>query len=251
MSLRSAAPWLAIVALALVPLVAKTYFVHVAIVVLINITYTAAVYSVMRMGYLSLGHAGFIAIGAYTTVVLTTKFGVSPWIGIALAGPVAALFAWGLGAVTLKLRGIYFSLAIFAFGEIVNAVFRAFDWLGGPAGLTGVPRPSFFGYTLASHASFYYLVAVVAVGSLALLYRIEHTRYGRTLLTLKTGDTEKLAASLGIDATRYKNVAFTLSCFVAGLMGAVHAHYLMFVSPSAFTFFYSTDLLIYSMIGGL
>jgi branched-chain amino acid transport system permease protein len=251
MSVKQAWPWALIAGLALAPLAATPYFLHVAIVVLMNITYTAAVYSVLRMGYLSLGHAGFMAIGAYVTAIATVKLGLSPWLGLALAGPIAAAFAWGLGAVTLKLRGIYFSLAIFAFGEIVNALARASDWLGGPAGMAGVPRPSFFGVPLASHASFYYLVAIVAVGSLAALYRLEHTRYGRTLLTLKTGDSERLAASVGVDAARYKNIAFTLSAFIAGLMGAVHAHYLMFISPSVFTFFHSTDLLIYSMIGGL
>ena len=153
--------------------------------------------------------------------------------------------------MTLKLRGIYFSLAVFAFGEIVNAVFRAFDYFGGPAGVAGLPRPALFGLALDTHLSFYYLVLVVAVACIALLLRLQSTRYGFTLLAFKTPETERLAESVGIDAARYKNIAFTLSCFVAGLMGAIHAHYLNFVSPAIFSFIYSTDLVIYAMVGGI
>jgi len=237
--------------LATLPFTATPYWLHVGIVVLINVAYTASVYAVLRMGYLSFGHAGYIALGAYATVVLTTKFGVSPWIGMLAGGAVAALFGWLLGAVTLGLRGIYFSLAIFAFGEIVNAVFRAFDWLGGPAGLAGVPRPEFFGTKLESHASFYVLVLAIVGLSLLALFRLQHTHFGFTLLAFKTADAEKLAQSVGIDAARYKTACFTVSCFIAGLVGAVHAHYLNFVSPSIFTLFYSTDLVIFAMVGGI
>jgi branched-chain amino acid transport system permease protein len=76
------------------------------------------------MGYLSLGHAGFIALGAYTCVVLTVRWNFSPWLGIVAAGLVSGAMAWGLGAMTMRLRGIYFSLSIFAFGEIVVALVR-------------------------------------------------------------------------------------------------------------------------------
>ncbi len=240
-----------VLCLVALPFAAPPYLLHVAIVVLINVVYTAAVYSILRMGYLSFGHAGFIALGAYSTAILTTKFGVSPWIGIAAGGVAAALFGWALGALTLKLRGIYFSLSIFAFGEIVNAVFRAFDYFGGPAGVAGVPRPTIFGLTLESHLSFYFLVLAFSVISIGLLLRLQHTRFGFTLLALKTSDTERLAESIGIDAARYKTLAFVVSCAVVGVMGAVHAHYLNFVSPSIFTLLYSTDLVIYAMVGGI
>jgi branched-chain amino acid transport system permease protein len=237
--------------LVVLPFVATPYVLHVAIVVLFNVTYAAALYTVLRMGYLSLGHAGFIALGAYACVILSVRLGVSPWLGIPAGGLVAGLFAWGLGALTLRLRGIYFALAIFAFGEIVTAFFRAFDWFGGPAGIPGVPRPSFFGTPLASHFAFYWLVAAVAVVCIGVLYRLQFTRFGAALLTLKAADTERLAESVGIPATRYKTAAFTISCVVTGAMGAVHAQYLLYVNPQAFTFLTSTDLLIYAIVGGL
>ena len=100
-------------ALVLLLAVATTYWMHIAIVVLLNITYTVALFSVLRMGYLSLGHAGFIALGAYTCVVLTVRLDISPWWGILGAGVMSGTVAWGLGAMTMRLRGIYFSLAIF------------------------------------------------------------------------------------------------------------------------------------------
>jgi branched-chain amino acid transport system permease protein len=230
---------------------AQPYVLHVAIVVLIHVVYTEALYVIMRMGYLSFGHAGYIAVGGYTSALLATRLAVTPWVGFLAGGLVAGTFAWILGAVTLKLRGIYFSLSVFAFAEIVNAVFRAFEVFGGPAGLAAVPRPGFFGTRLNTHLGFYYVVLAVAVLSLLFLYRLQFTRFGFTLLALRTRDTQALAESVGIDAARYKTMAFVVSCFFCGVMGAVHVHYLRFVSPFVFTFFLSTDLVIYAMVGGL
>jgi len=198
-----------------------------------------------------LGHAGFIALGAYTCVVLTVRLDISPWWGILGAGVMSGTVAWGLGAMTMRLRGIYFSLAIFAFGEIVVAFFRAFDWFGGPSGIANVPRPVFFGHALNDHFSFYWLVLCMSLFFMALLYRLQYTRYGATLLTLKTEASERLAQSVGIDAARLKTATFALSCAVVGTMGAVHAQYLMFINPQVFTFLTSTDLLIYAMVGGV
>jgi len=201
------------------------------IVILINVVYAQALYVIMRMGYLSFGHAGYIALGGYTSALLATKLAITPWIGFLAGGVVAGIFAWALGAVTLKLRGIYFSLSVFAFAEVVNAAFRAFEVFGGPAGIAGVPRPALLGTRLNTHLQFYYVVLAVALVSLFFLYR--------------------LAESLGINAARYKTLAFVVSCFFCGLMGAVHVHYLRFVSPFVFTFFLSNDLMIYVMVGGL
>lgn len=242
---------LLLVALLALPPLAEPYALHVAIVVLINVVYAEALYTIMRMGYLSFGHAGYIALGAYTVAILATKLAVPVWIGFVAGGLVAALSGWLLGTVTLKLRGIYFSLSVFAFAEVVNAVFRAFDWFGGPAGIPDVPRPRFLGGALNSHLGFYYVVLGTALLSLTFLYRLQFTRFGFTLLSLKTRDTEAFAESIGIDAARAKTLAFVVSCFFCGLMGAVHASYLRFVSPFVFTFFVSTDLVIYNMVGGL
>lgn len=237
--------------LAALPPLADPYLLHVAIVVLINVVYAESLYVIMRMGYLSFGHAGYIAIGAYTSALLATKLGVSVWLGFLAGGVAAAVLAWLLGMVTLKLRGIYFSLSVFAFAEVVNAVFRAFDVFGGPAGIPDVPRPMFFGTRLNGHLGFYYVVLGAAVVSLVFLYRLAGTRFGFTLLALRTRATETLAESLGIDAARYKTLAFVISCFFCGFMGAIHGHYLRFVSPFVFTFFTSTDLVIFNMVGGL
>ena len=153
--------------------------------------------------------------------------------------------------MTLKLRGIYFSLSVFAFAEVVNAVFRAFEVFGGPAGIAAVPRPALFGTRLNTHLQFYYVVLVVSLVSLFFLYRLQWTRFGFTLLALRTSATEALAESIGINAARHKTFAFVVSCFFCGVMGAVHVHYLRFVSPFVFTFFLSTDLMVYVMVGGL
>lgn len=251
MTLARLALVVVLAALAAVPPFAAPYALHVAIVVLIHVVYTESLYVIMRMGYLSFGHAGYIAVGGYISALLATKLGVTPWLGFLVGGAGAAGLAWALGAVTLKLRGIYFSLSVFAFAEVVNAVFRAFEVFGGPAGIAAVPRPALFGTRLNTHLGYYYVVLVVSVLSLGLLYRLQFTRFGFTLLALRTRDTEVLAESVGIDAARQKTLAFVISCFFCGLMGAVHVHYLRFVSPFVFTFFLSTDLIIYAMVGGL
>jgi len=242
---------LVVAALVILPPFGQPYVLHVAIVVLVNVVYAQALYVIMRMGYLSFGHAGYIALGGYASALLATKLAVSPWVGFLAGGALAAVFAWALGAVTLKLRGIYFSLSVFAFAEVVNAVFRAFEFFGGPAGIAAVPRPALFGARLNTHLQFYYVVLVVALVSLVFLYRLQWTRFGFTLLALRTRETEALAESLGINAARHKTFAFVVSCFFCGLMGAVHVHYLRFVSPFVFTFFLSTDLMVYVMVGGL
>jgi branched-chain amino acid transport system permease protein len=248
---KTAALAIGLVALVALPPLAEPYILHVAIVVLMNAVYAEALYVIMRMGYLSFGHAGYIAIGAYTSALLATHLGISVWLGFLAGGVAAAVLAWLLGMVTLKLRGIYFSLSVFAFAEVVNAVFRAFDVFGGPAGIAGVPRPMFLGAPLNSHLGFYYVVLAAAAVSLVFLYRLASTRFGFTLLALRTRDTEALAESVGIDAARYKTLAFVASCFFSGLMGAIHGHYLRFVSPFVFTFFFSTDLVVFNMVGGL
>jgi branched-chain amino acid transport system permease protein len=242
---------LVLAALVVLPPFGEPYALHVAIVVLVHVVYAQALYVIMRMGYLSFGHAGYIALGGYTSALLATHLGVTPWIGFVAGAVVAGLFAWALGAVTLKLRGIYFSLSVFAFAEVVNAVFRAFEVFGGPAGLAAVPRPSLLGTRLNTHLQFYYVVLAVALVSLFFLYRLQWTRFGFTLLALRTRETEALAESVGIHAARHKTLAFVVSCFFCGLMGAVHVHYLRFVSPFVFTFFLSTDLMVYIMVGGL
>jgi branched-chain amino acid transport system permease protein len=242
---------LVVAALALLPPLGAPYVLHVAIVVLVHVVYAQALYIIMRMGYLSFGHAGYIALGGYTSALLATKLAISPWIGFVAGGIVAALLAWALGAVTLKLRGIYFSLSVFAFAEVVNAVFRAFEFFGGPAGIAAVPRPGLFGARLNTHLQFYYVVLAVTLISVVFLYRLQWTRFGFTLLSLRTSATEALAESIGINAARHKTLAFVASCFFCGVMGAVHVHYLRFVSPFVFTFFLSTDLMVYVMVGGL
>jgi branched-chain amino acid transport system permease protein len=238
------------VVLLALPFVVSNYWLHVAIVVLMNITYTVALCAVLRMGYLSLGHAGFIALGAYTSVVCSVRFGLSPWFGIVAAAALCGVVAWGLGALTLRLRGIYFSLAVFAFGEIVVAIARAFDWLGGPSGIANVPRPSFFGIKLDTHFSFYWLAMALAVLLVTFFARLEQTRFGATLLTLKTEPGERLAESVGVNTAAHKAACFAMSCAAVGAMGAVHSMYLLFVNPQVFSFLMSTDLVIYAMIGG-
>src|SRR4029450_1346220 len=126
----------------------------------------------------SFGHSGYISLRASPSSLLATGLGVSPWLGILAGALVAAGFAWLLGLITLKLPRLYFSLSVFAFAEVVTAVFRAVDAFGGPAGIANVPRPSIWGVRLNGHLGFYYVVLAAAVGSLLVLYRLAGAPFG-------------------------------------------------------------------------
>ena len=204
----------------------------------------------MRMGYLSFGHAGYIALGGYTSALLATKLGRHAVARVPRRRPVAGRLRLDarrgdpeaprhlLQPVGLRLRR----------GR--QRRLPRLRGVRGPAGIAAVPRPAFFGTPLNTHLGFYYVVLAVAWSVARFPLPPAVTRFGFTLLALRTRDTEALAESVGIDAARYKTIAFVVSCFFCGVMGAVHVHYLRFVSPFVFTFFLSTDLVIYAWWAG-
>jgi len=136
---KAAALAAVLVALVALPPLAEPYVLHVAIVVLINVVYAQALYVIMRMGYLSFGHAGYIALGAYTSALLSLRLGVSPWLTIWAGAAVAALFGYLSGYLCLRLRGSYLSLATLAFPLIGLGLLFAFpDFSGGELGVSGL-----------------------------------------------------------------------------------------------------------------
>ena len=209
---------------------------------------------ILRVGHLSLGQVAFLAIGAYSSAIAATKFGFSPWLGLLLGGLVTALFALAIGYVVLRIRGLYFAIMTFAFGEVIRLGISNSKSLGGVEGISGVPEmppialPGLPILQFDSVVSYYYLILfLVGVTALA-LWRIDHSGLGRTCRAIARN--EDLSQSLGIPVFKYKLMSFVAACFFAGVAGAFSAHHYRCLDPTSYTVTASVIVQIQATVGG-
>lgn len=231
------------------------YFLRVAINVGINIILAVSLNLVNGYtGQFSLGHAGFMCIGAYTSAVITMFAGpkifgqilppgqlntVLLFLGaILISGVVAAICGLVVGAPSLRLKGDYLAIVTLGFGEIIRIIFLNVAAVGGARGMPGIPTYTNFFWTYAfAFITIYVVLAVV------------HSSYGRGFLAVH--DDEIAAEAMGINTTRYKIIAFSLSAFFAGIAGALYAHYKTFISPNGFDFMRSIEIVVMVILGGM
>lgn len=222
--------------LALVPVFVKNeYYIRVLNTVLTYSMLTLGLNIVLGYtGEFHFGQAALYAIGAYTTALLTTRWGVSfPLAFLAsIVLPVAASLL--LGFPSLRIRGDYLSLVTFAFGEIVRVVANSWVQLTrGPMGIPGIPPARFLGFTIKGNVPYYYyglaLTALIYLGC----YLIVNSHFGRAFLAIR--EDEIAASAVGINTGRYKVLAFAISALPAGIAGSYMASYLSFVGPTNFT----------------
>lgn len=201
-------------------------------------------------GQVSLGQAAFYGSGAYITAILTTRAGLSPWLGIPAAVLGSALLAYLVGRPILALRGHYLVIATLGLNIIVVVLLRQWSGLtGGANGLSGIPPLQAFGMPLRGDLFYYYATGVVALLALWASANLVRSRFGRALLFVRT--SEAAAAAFAVDAARMKSLAFVWSAGLASLSGALYAHYVTFISPSPFDFTFSVELLVMAVVGGL
>jgi branched-chain amino acid transport system permease protein len=203
-------------------------------------------------GQISLGHAGFCALGAYISAILTTRAGFSPWTAILIAVVASSLVALGVGLPTLRLKGHYLAMATLGFGTIVYVVADAnpFDLTGGPSGLwQAIPRLSLFGLVIKNELQWYYFVWAVVLMFLILLLNIVHSRMGRALRSIHGG--EQAARAMGVNAAKFKIETFMLSAALGSIAGSFYAHYVLFVNPEPFSLVLSIHLVTMVVIGGM
>ena len=207
----------------------------------------------LLMGYagqISLGQAAFYGIGAYTTALLTTRFGVNPWICMLVGMVAAAGIAFLLGAPSLKLRGHYLAMATLAFGVIVFIVFNEETRVtGGPDGLAGIPGLRLFGFKFNSAEKYYYLVWTIVVGVFLFTINLIQSGAGRALRAIHA--SEAASNAMGVDVSKYKIIVFIYSAILASLAGSLYAHYMNFINPSTFDLSFSIKLLIMIALGGM
>ena len=201
-------------------------------------------------GLLTLGHAAFYGIGAYTAGLLSTKLGLSFMITLPLSGLVAALFGVAVALPTMRLVFIYFAVATLAIGEIIYVTLL--NWVSftrGPMGIDGVLPMDLFGVEIESNLGIYYMVAAITFISIFVIYKLTHSYYGNALRSLREDD--QCAEAMGINVIKLKIQVFAVSTFFAGVAGAVWAHTSGYISPDNFKFGESILILAMVVVGGL
>lgn len=201
-------------------------------------------------GQISIGHAAFYAIGAYSSAILSTRYGLSFWLSMPLAGIIAAALGYVIGRPTLRLKGAYLAVASIGIGEITQMVLTNWTgFTGGSLGIKGIKAPVFFGYELSSDTAYYYMLAVIFLIAYYLVIRIIDSELGRAFKSIR--EDELAAQFMGVDVAKLKVLSFTISTFLAGIAGSLFAHLQGYVSPAGFGFTQSVSFLIMILAGGL
>ena len=201
-------------------------------------------------GLLSIGHAGFYGIGAYTAAMTATAWNWPFYLTIPAAGLMAAFCGILLALPTMRLVGIYFAVATLGVGEIIHITLL--NWVGftkGPMGISGIPGIELPGLFAGSNLANYLAVAVALVLTVFVIHRLTHSYYGNALRSLREDD--QCAEAMGLDVVRIKIEVFAISCFFAGVAGALWAHTTNYISPGDFRFSESILILATVVVGGL
>jgi len=199
-------------------------------------------------GQISLGHAGLLAIGAYLSSILTVDLGLSFWLSLPVAGLASAFCGALLGIPSLRVGGPYLALITIAFNFLIDKIILAWPSMtGAAAGKWGIKLPSIGAWTF-THKSFLILISLLAIGTIAACYHIVNSRWGRAFNAVRNDETVSEAS--GINVYSAKLAAFVISAFFAGIAGSLWAHLHSYISPEAFRFDRSVELLLMLLVGG-
>lgn len=250
-----------LLASALLERLSSVYVQQIVVFCLINVILATSLNLVSGFaGQFSLGHAGFMAIGAYASASLSQNVTVFsghlaflnfPVYTLA-AGFLAGLFGWLVGLPSLRLKGDYLAIVTLGFGEIIRVVILNMDSIGGARGLYGIPtipETSVFGIVLSSFYLTFCFTLLWCLGVFLILKRMIASAFGRDFLSVR--EDELAASSLGIDTTAVKVRAFVVSSICAGIAGSLFAHFAGFLNPTLFQFVKSIDVVIMVVLGGM
>ena len=189
-------------------------------------------------GQFSIGHAGFMAVGAYTSAIITVKLGLPFELGLVVATVCAGVLGCLIGLPTLRLDGDYLAIATLGLGEIIRICILNIDYVGGASGLMGIPRMTNFAYA-------FWIMTII----IFFIKNFKNSAAGRCCLAIR--ENEIAADTMGINTTKYKVMAFTIGASFAGTAGALFSHYFFLAHPASFTFMRSFDILTMVVLGGL
>jgi len=197
-------------------------------------------------GQFSIGHAGFMAAGAYLSAYLTMNHahwagssdGLNFFFNTIAGGVIAGLAGYAVGLPSLRLKGDYLAIVTLGFGEIIRVVLLNIDAVGGARGMYGIPKTANFFWAFT-----WVFICIITIK------RLIYSTHGRAFLSVR--EDEIAAESVGINTTRYKVQAFVISSFFAGVAGSIFAHYLSYLNPSTFSFMKSIDVVVMVVLGGM
>ncbi|MCL6574197.1 MAG: branched-chain amino acid ABC transporter permease [Bacillus sp. (in: Bacteria)] len=214
------------------------FYVNTVFFIGINIILAASLHLIIGItGQFSIGHAGFLAVGAYASAIVTMKLGLPFPLALLAGGAAAALAGLVIGIPTLRLKGDYLAIATLGFGEIVRIVFLNIDYVGGASGMT------------VSHLTTWpWLIGCVLL-TVIVIINFTNSTHGRACISIR--ENEIAADAMGINTTFYKVTAFVIGAFFAGIAGALYAHNFYIIQPTNFGFLKSFDILILVVLGGL
>ena len=241
-------------------LLRSQYWTHVLILSTIWVVMAVSLRCLSRLGQISMGSAGFMLVGAYTSGLLVVKGGFNVWLALLLGGFLAMAIAFAASFPFLRAKGVYFAILTVMLSEMLRLI--VFYWpklTGGYSGLAGIPVPEAIGLpglgtiSFDSKANYYYLVLVIGIVSLIIMYRLERSWLGQMWSSINEND--QLARSSGINVKRHKQLLIVVTAFFMALAGGLYAHYMGTITPSGdpsspFSFAASLYLIIYMMVGG-
>lgn len=254
---RKTTPYIALlVILILIPiLVNNLYYLGTITSILINVLLAVSCWFIMTTGQVTLGHAGFAAIGGYISAALIARYGIGSWWSLLIAMITAGIIALIIGSITLRIKGIYFIVATLALGEVIRVVFGAWDDpFGGLVGIMNLPPPNAITITglpaiqFVSKVSFYYLTLVLVLIGIVIMHRLNRSPIGLVFQGIRQADD--LAENVGINIMRYKVLAFVIGCMFAGMAGVLYTYNVGSIQPSSFTLIQSAYYLVYVAVGG-
>jgi branched-chain amino acid transport system permease protein len=214
------------------------FYVNTIYYIGINIILAASLHLIIGItGQFSIGHAGFLAVGAYASAIITMKLSLPFPVALFVGGVAAAIAGLIIGIPTLRLRGDYLAIATLGFGEIMRIVFLNIDYVGGASGMM-----------VAHLVTWPWLFACVVI-TIVVIVNFTNSTHGRACISVR--ENEIAADAMGINTTFYKVIAFVIGAFFAGVAGALHAHNFYIIQPSNFGFLKSFDILIFVVLGGL
>ena len=214
------------------------FYQNMFYLICINIILAVSLHLIIGItGQFSIGHAGFLSVGAYASAIMTMKLGLPFWLALLVAGIAAAISGLLIGIPTLRLRGDYLAIATLGFGEIVRIILLNVEYVGGASGMQVthmVTWPWVF---------FAMLITIIAIRNFT------SSTHGRACISVR--EDEIAADAMGINTTYYKVIAFIIGAFFAGVAGGLFAHNFYIINPTNFGFLKSFDILIYVVLGGL
>jgi len=224
------------------------YYAGIVKLIFINIMLAVSLNLVTGiLGQLVLGHAGFMAVGAYTAALITLHSGLPTTgpasiltllIAILAGAALSAVIGFLIGVPALRLKGDYLAIITLGFGEIIRVIILNLPFTGGALGLRGIPGLTTFN-----------VVFFLSVLTVYFIYAYLTSRHGRAVLSIR--EDEIAAEAAGINTTRYKMIAFVMAAFFAGLAGGLYAHYIGVIAPAKFDFNYSVEMLVMVVLGGM